>query len=246
MAVADVAPTASLAAIVLAGGRARRMGGADKPALRIGGHSLVATAAVAALGCGASQLVIVGPPRDGLETELRSAAPGGPAARARAIAVSFTQEEPPGAGPVPALRAGLAVVKRDWFVLLAADLPFIDERAVRNLLGAATASAGAVLTDNHGRPQWLVSCWRTAVLRAALDGYGGDALWAVLEPLHPALVTGPASADEPPAWLDCDTPRDVAAAIGWAARAASPGRGPRASRERPSDTREGQDDEHAG
>src|SRR5207253_721892 len=45
--------------IVLAGGRARRLGGVDKPALLVGGRSMLATA-VAALG-EACLVTVVGP-----------------------------------------------------------------------------------------------------------------------------------------------------------------------------------------
>ena len=55
--------TQGLAAVVLAGGRAARLGGADKPALVVGGQPLLATAIAAAASAGASQIVIVGPPR---------------------------------------------------------------------------------------------------------------------------------------------------------------------------------------
>ncbi|WP_204250989.1 NTP transferase domain-containing protein, partial [Saezia sanguinis] len=46
--------------IVLAGGRASRMGGVDKPGLVVGGRSMLETALAAA---GAGRTVVVGPPR---------------------------------------------------------------------------------------------------------------------------------------------------------------------------------------
>ncbi|MGH3376563.1 MAG: NTP transferase domain-containing protein, partial [Actinoallomurus sp.] len=48
-------------AVVLAGGGARRLNGADKPGLRVGGRSLVAW--VAAAVADAERLVLVGPRR---------------------------------------------------------------------------------------------------------------------------------------------------------------------------------------
>ncbi|MFC4049587.1 molybdenum cofactor guanylyltransferase [Actinomadura syzygii] len=176
-------------AVVLAGGRARRFG-ADKPAASVGGRTLVEWAAAAAGG--ASRLVVVGPPRNVL--------PG----------AVLVREDPPGAGPVPALRAGLAEVRSPWLALLAADLPFLRPGHVARLLDAAAGRAGAVLVDGAGREQWLAGCWDAAALREALGAYGGASLRGLLGPLGPAHVALPA---EPrPAWYDCDTPDDLAAA----------------------------------
>ncbi|MFC9974375.1 molybdenum cofactor guanylyltransferase [Spirillospora sp. NPDC127200] len=171
-------------AVVLAGGRARRLGGADKPAALVGGRPLIAWVADAAAA--ARRLVVVGPPRP---------AP----ARARVV-----REDPPGAGPVPALRAGLAEADAPWTVLLAADLPFLRPAHVTALLEAAQGADGAVLLDDGGREQWLTGCWRTERLRAALAGYRGASLRGLLARLDPVPVRMPAG--ERPPWYDCDTP----------------------------------------
>ncbi len=193
-----------IAALVLAGGRARRLGGADKPGIAIGGRPMVSTVAAAAAGAGAGHLVLVGPPRPGLSGEL--------AAHGYPVAVEFTTEQPPGAGPVPALRAGLQLIGAPWVFVLAADLPFLRDSHLRSLLTAATGqqASGAMLVDDQGRAQWLASCWRTADLAAALAGYQGSALGGALGPLCPVEVA--VAPDQAPPWLDCDTPQDVAAA----------------------------------
>jgi molybdopterin-guanine dinucleotide biosynthesis protein A len=145
---------------------------------------------------------VVGSPRPGLAGELA----------AWGCAVTFTTEQPPGAGPVPALRAGLQLIAAPWLILLAADLPFLRDSHLRALLAAATGqqARGAMLVDDQGRPQWLASCWRTADLTAALAGYQGSSLGGVLGPLRPVEVT--VAPEQAPPWLDCDTPQDVAAA----------------------------------
>lgn len=176
-------------AVLLAGGRARRFG-ADKPAARVGGRALLEWTAAAAAG--ASRLIVVGPRRDVL--------PG-------AVVV---REDPPGAGPVPALRAGLAEVRAPRLALLAADLPFLRPAHVAALLEAMAEGAGAVLVDEDGREQWLAGCWQAGALRTALEGYEGASLRGVLAPLGPAAVALPAGAR--PAWYDCDTPEELAAA----------------------------------
>ncbi|TDD74829.1 molybdenum cofactor guanylyltransferase [Actinomadura darangshiensis] len=176
-------------AVLLAGGRARRFG-ADKPAAPVGGRTLVEWAAAAVAG--ASRLIVVGPRRDVLPDAV------------------VVREDPPGAGPVPALRAGLAEVRAGTVVLLAADLPFLRPAHVASLLHAVGERPGAVLVDEDGREQWLAGCWRTAVLRAALDGYPGESLRGLLGPLDPVTVAPPPGAR--PAWYDCDTPEQLAAA----------------------------------
>ena len=187
--------------MLLAGGRARRLGGTDKPGIAIGGRTLLARVAAAAADAGASRVVVVGPARP---------VPG-------RIPAEFTTEEPPGAGPVPALRAGLARVAEPWLLLLAADLPFLNGPHLRALRAAAQgADAGALLTDGEGRPQWLVSCWRTDRVRSALAKYRGASLGGLLGPLRPACVTLGHVPGEPPPWLDCDTSEDLAAAIALA------------------------------
>jgi molybdopterin-guanine dinucleotide biosynthesis protein A len=196
-----------LGAIVLAGGRASRLGGADKPAVRVGEQTLIESVLAAAAGAGARRLVVVGPDRRGL------ALPAGePAGELRVV-----REDPPGQGPVPALRRGLAEITSTWVLLLAADLPFLTARQLGALLAAARdgQSAGSVLADDTGRAQWLAGCWRAAVLRRAAGGYPGNSLHGLLGPLRPVLLRRAADDPGPPPWLDCDTPDDVRRARAW-------------------------------
>ncbi|MFC5749688.1 molybdenum cofactor guanylyltransferase [Actinomadura rugatobispora] len=180
----------SFDAVVLAGGRARRLGGSDKPGTPVGGRPLIGWVAGAAAGAG--RLVVVGPPRPGLPDAV------------------VVREDPPGSGPVPALRAGLPEVRAPWTVLLAADLPFLRASHVAALLDAAAGAgaggggAGAVLVDQDGREQWLAGCWPTGPLRAALAAYEGGSLRGLLGPLRPVPVA--LAAGERPPWYDCDTP----------------------------------------
>jgi hypothetical protein len=78
--------------IILAGGRAERLGGASKPDLVIGGRSLLSTAIEAARAAGCERIIVVGPP------ELD--APG----------CTVVRESPPFGGPVAAVAAGLAAL----------------------------------------------------------------------------------------------------------------------------------------
>jgi molybdenum cofactor guanylyltransferase len=191
------ATTGSFGIIILAGGRGRRLGGQDKPALVVGDRTLLGAVVAAGTAAGARQLIVVGPERPGL--------PG----------VRFVQEEPPAAGPVPALRRGLAEAGEPWLGVLAADMPFLRPGHLGALLQAARGHDGAVLADDAGRPQWLTGCWRTAALRDAAAGYAGDSLRGLLGPLAPVLVHIEQAPGEPPPWLDCDTPEELDKARRW-------------------------------
>jgi len=213
--------------IILAGGRASRLGGADKPGLTVGGRTLLDAVLAAGTEAGARQAVIVGPARP-----VGGRPPGGPPVR-------FVREEPPGAGPVPALRRGLGELGHPadpgaapWLAVLAADLPFLRAAHLRALLAAAAGGdgaaregagregaghEGAVLTDDEGRAQWLAGCWRTEALRRAAGGYCGASLRGLLAPLRPATVRITPGPGEPPPWLDCDTEADLRRARGWPA-----------------------------
>lgn len=185
-------------ALVLAGGRARRLGGASKPDVQVGGRRLLDH--VLGAVSGASTTVVVGP------DEL--VVPAG---------VRRRQEHPPLGGPVAGLVAGLAELARDrepeaLTVVLACDAPFVAS-AVPRLLAALAADPeveGAVLGDGDGRPQWLTGCYRTAALAGTLPGDGRDAaVRQVVAGLR--LRTVPARGREA---LDLDTWEDVAALDG--------------------------------
>ena len=186
----------SYGALVLAGGAARRLGGADKPALDVAGRSLLQRVVDAVPD--ADPVVVVGPER--------------PLDRP----VAWAREDPPGGGPVAALVAGLPLVPRVYVALLAADLPFLASDVVRRLRAAAVGRDGALLVDDAGREQLLVGVWRTEALRDRLhdlrrlgrlgDPPGGP-LRRVLAGLDAERVRVP-DALRPP-WWDCDTPGDL-------------------------------------
>lgn len=138
-------------AILLAGGAGRRMGGRDKAALVVGGRSLGERVRAAVEG--ADRVVLVGPERSWL--------PGCVA----------TQEDPPGAGPLAAVAAGLAHVTRPVVVVVAVDLPFLTPPqvdALRSALVADPAAEAALAVDDLGRDQLLLAAWRVDAARRRL------------------------------------------------------------------------------
>lgn len=214
------------AAVVLAGGRARRLSGVDKAGLRVAGRTLLGHVLVATAD--AEPVVVVGPERP-------------------AAGVVWTREDPPGGGPVAALAAGLAALPPNTglapdtalppntglaalpddaaagggaaaglVAVLAVDQPGVTARTVRRLrtaLADRPDAAGALLVDDTGRRQWLAGVWRVAALRAALpaDPAGGS-LRAVLGGLPVVEVAAlPGEAD------DVDTPEDLRRWGSWPA-----------------------------
>ncbi|MFJ9044942.1 NTP transferase domain-containing protein [Streptomyces sp. NPDC102347] len=182
-------------AVVLAGGASRRLGGTDKPAVRVGGRPLLDR--VLAACADARTTVVVADPR--------------PTTRP----VVWAREDPPGGGPLAALDAGLRHLTAEHVVLLSADLPFLDRRTVGALLASLRRGAadGVLLTDSDGREQPLVAAYRTGALRrelAALTARHGGPAGLPLRRLTGALDLLRIS--DPVASFDCDTWDDIATA----------------------------------
>ncbi|MFJ2609542.1 DUF6457 domain-containing protein [Streptomyces sp. NPDC087425] len=189
--------------VVLAGGAARRLGGADKPGVRVGGRALLDR--VLAACADARTAVVVADPR--------------PTVRP----VRWTREDPVGAGPVAALDAGLRHITAAHVVVLSADLPFLEKATVRRLLTTLRAAGegradGALVVDADGRDQPLVAAYRTGALRrelgrlvdAASPGdpapLAGLPLRKLISTLHLTRVPDTVAA------FDCDTWDDIATA----------------------------------
>lgn len=188
------------AAVLLAGGRATRLGGRDKPRLDVGGRSLLQHALDAVAGC--APVIVVG---DAGAEHL----PGGGA-------VQWVREQPRFAGPAAAVVAGVRALDSapeppEWTLLLASDLPRAGDavaRVLRDLPLLPGDVDGVCLGDPSSRPQWLTGAYRTRELRraaAALPADGADAsMRDLLADLAIAVVAAPA--DET---ADVDTWEDL-------------------------------------
>ena len=179
-------------AVIVAGGAARRLGGVDKPALRIGGRMLVELAVAAVDG---AEIVVVGPDR---------ALPG----------VLTAREDPPGSGPAAAIVAGVRVLAassdRSIVAVMAADLPGVTAGFLAELAGVLNDDPnldGVLATDVSGHRQWLLGVWRLGALRAAAGpgAWAGRGVRELLGGLHFATV-----AADPELVADLDTPADLA------------------------------------
>ncbi|MFE7844071.1 molybdenum cofactor guanylyltransferase [Microbacterium sp. NPDC057407] len=159
----------SRGAILLAGGRASRVGGAAKPLFEVGGTTLLRAAVNAVTDASARPVTVVGPALD------------------PDLPVEWVREDPPFGGPVAAVVAALGAWTEtgrpdpEWTLLLACDLPGVAA-AVRQLTADLALlprdTDGLCLGDASSRPQWLIGAYRTAALRAAasaLPRRGADA-----------------------------------------------------------------------
>ena len=174
-------------AVIVAGGRATRMGGVDKPTLTVGGRRMLDIAIAAVDGC--ARITVVGPHRDDLDPHILQ-----------------IQEAPAGAGPVAALAAADPVA--DLVVTLAADLPFITPRTVTALLEALNEDAkaeAAFAVDDAGRVQFLLAAWRAPALAERLASLGDDVTNRPMKTLLPARYV----AVPVPESGDCDTPAEL-------------------------------------
>jgi molybdopterin-guanine dinucleotide biosynthesis protein A len=188
------------AAVILAGGAARRLGGAAKPLLPVGGRPML-DRVLAAVADAVAAVVV------------------GPAGLAVPPGVLRVSEDPPGGGPVAALAAGVAAIDEETaaVALLAADLPFLTTKAIADLRAILDNSTvdGAVFVDDEGRRQTLCGVWRTAALRRRLrevPEHHGTALRRFLAGLEVREVT---SGERPPPWYDCDSQDDLDRARRW-------------------------------
>lgn len=214
--VADAPPRAPVgAAIILAGGAGRRLGGVDKPGLRrdpdgTGARLLdVALAAVRPPDSAPYPVVVVGPARSlpPWARVAREDPPGGGPAAAVVAGLSAVEADPAPGDPAPGDRPGVGLV-----LLVAADLPRVTagtlDRLVQALTGAPTADA-AVLLDDTGRRQLLLAAWRGVALRRAAndqpDAGHGRPLRALYEGAVVVEVVGRGSE-----WVDVDLPGDRA------------------------------------
>lgn len=169
-------------AILLTGGRASRVGGANKTLFDVAGTTLLQRA-VSAVGH-ASPITVVGTPV------------------ASITGVEWTREDPPFGGPAAGIVAALQTWPHDpeWAFVLGCDLPEIAAATTRLAQARELLPPvhdGVCLASADGHPQWLIGLYRTAALRrgaAALPNAGRDAsMRALLKDAGVSRVEAPAA-----------------------------------------------------
>jgi len=188
-------------AVVLAGGRATRLGGVPKPSLTYDGATLISHALQASSG--AAAVVVVGP--DG---------PGNVPVSQEGFLRA--REEPPFAGPAAAIAAGLAALRDralpcPWTLVLACDMPH-GARGVGALWAALKMHPevdGAMAVSVDGRKQPLLGVYSTAALERKVaeassgSGLTDSSVFRLLARLNLLDVDVPAGAtDDVDTWED--------------------------------------------
>ncbi|MBC9734326.1 molybdenum cofactor guanylyltransferase [Nocardioides marmotae] len=162
----------SFCAVVLAGGRAARLGGADKATVEVAGRTLLAHALDAVVD--AAEVVVVGDP---VPTERP---------------VTFVRESPRYGGPVAALLTGRDALLRSTptLAVLAVDMPHVTPWTLRRLHEAAAGRDGAALVGPDGRRQLalVLDLARLDEVRPDHEGQHGAALHRLLAPLDLSAV----------------------------------------------------------
>lgn len=182
-----------IGAVVLTGGSAVRLDGADKATIELGGATLLERV-LAALD-GIDEVVVVG-------DEVGTSRP-----------VTWLREDPPGGGPAAGLLAGLSGFPRTprWVVVLAVDLPLVTTGTVQRLRDARGPD-GALLVDEGGHRQLLCAVYRTAALLAAAppaEERPGMSVRRLVSGLHLAEVDAlPGEADDVDTWADLTALRE--------------------------------------
>ena len=178
----------AFAAVVLAGGRASRLGGADKAGIEVAGRTLLAVTLDAVVDAG--EVVVVGEP---VPTDRP---------------VTFTLESPRHGGPAAALLTGVDALLRPTrlVAVTAVDMPRLTAGTFARLRDAATGRDGAALVGPDGRRQLVLVLDRArlAEVRPSYEEQHDLAMHRLLDPLDLAGV--PAVGDE---HRDVDTWRDL-------------------------------------
>ncbi|MDI2034839.1 Molybdenum cofactor guanylyltransferase [Paenarthrobacter nitroguajacolicus] len=188
--------------MILAGGRATRLGGVPKPSLEYDGGTLLAHALEAARG--AAAVVVVGP--DAFSDAMPDS-------------VLIAREEPAFAGPAAAIEAGLRALeasgsKAGWTLVLACDMPKAAEGvgSLWEALAMHPAVEGVMAVSVDGRKQPLLGIYSTAALEREVDvasqgsGLTNSSVFKLLARLNLLDVDVPAGSTD-----DVDTWEDAAA-----------------------------------
>ncbi|MBB5830569.1 nitrilase-related carbon-nitrogen hydrolase [Brachybacterium aquaticum] len=150
--------TATVAAVILAGGASSRLGGTDKTRLPIAGATVLERVLRAAP---VGRRIVVGPTgEDGADLAARHGA-------------RFVLEDPPRSGPLAALARGVAEISEAadeaTVLVLGGDMPMLRPETL-HALAARSAETGRVvaLEAVDGHLQFLGAAWPLGRLRTAL------------------------------------------------------------------------------
>lgn len=197
-------PDGGIVGVVLAGGRARRMGGGDKGLLALDGRPLLAHV-IARAGPQVSRLVLNA---------------NGDPARFAAFGLPVVADAVPGfAGPLAGVLAGMEWARRHvpggrWLASFAADTPFFPLAMVARLVAAIDAEGAEIASvASAGRRHPVFALWPRSLeadLRWAVENEGVRKIEAWTQ-RHPVAVVSFDDDDGDP-FFNINEPADLAAA----------------------------------
>ena len=191
-----LSPTVSIGAVVLAGGRARRFGGQDKGLILLGGQPLVAW--------------VIRRLRRQVDSLVLSANRNLPAYAALGRVVADAIPGQP--GPLAGIHAASGCLECEWVLTAPCDAPFLPLDLVGRLLTGARQTSGEAVyaADDQGAHDSVMLVRRSILADIAVFlGEGGRRVQDRLARVHarPVLLR-----DEPHAFLNINTPEDLAVA----------------------------------
>ena len=191
------------AAVILAGGLARRMGGGDKSRQSVGGRSILART----VDCLAPQV-----------TRLAINANGDPARFADLGLPVLPDPLPGNPGPLAGVLAGLdwaAAGGQDWLVSVSGDCPFLPHDLVTRLNEARGAAAMAVAASG-GRTHPVIALWPVGCRDDLRDFLlaGERKVGAFAVRLRPGCAEWPVQPFDP--FFNVNSPEDLVLAQGVA------------------------------
>lgn len=188
--------TPSITALILAGGQATRMGGADKGLIDFAGQPLIAHVLTRVASC--VEAVLISANRN-LDAYRRFGHP---------VIADATTDFP---GPLAGIARGLEHCTTEWLWVVPCDAPQVNARLLERLLQACReCDARAAVPLANGQMQPTFALLRRDVL-APLNGYlaeGRRAAHAWLQSLPAAEVD---CSDHPEWFVNLNTPAELAA-----------------------------------
>lgn len=176
--------------VVLAGGRSRRFGDADKALATVGGTPMLARVArtvAAATGRPPAIAVATDEDRRRYADALDDAG----------VQAAFVRDDPTLEGPVAGIASAAEEAIAEWLLLCACDLPLVSEGVVDWLGDHRSGDAEAVVPAVEGRVQPLCGLYRRSALRAAVDAVAAGERNSVRALLDRLDAHRPDAADAP-------------------------------------------------
>ncbi len=136
----------AVTAVILAGGRARRLGGVHKPLLELGGETILSR-----------ELAVLSPRASRVLLSTNDSALGD-------LGVDTVADATPGQGPLGGIAAAMRAATTPWLLVVAGDLPLLSGAVLELLLARAGEEVDAVAPFVGDWPEPLCALYATGAL----------------------------------------------------------------------------------